>query len=136
MKQYIEPLTNSKCEPELNLNCIEKETYNEKTKKRNNIKPNDYTINTINKFCDPVEIFNKIKPIFSMLTKILYDNKKNLLYPNEKNAYHIFGADIMIDDNFIPKLIELNEAPGFSSRNIHVKKNLSQKMSKTFHLEI
>ena len=97
---------------------------------RDFIFPDDFTITNINKFCIPDEILNKIIPIFSILTRIIKNNKKNLLYPNEKNAYHIFGADIMLDDNFIPKLIEINESPGFSSRNNNVKQILSQNIYK------
>ena len=74
MKQYIEPLINSKCEPEIKLNCIEKETYNEKSKKRNNIKPNDYTINTID---NPIHNYNSL---FDEMLKTKNQNIKPQLY--------------------------------------------------------
>ena len=44
-----------------------------------------------------------------------YDYKYSL-YSKDDNAYHIFGIDMMIDDNFIPKLIEINFAPGFGHK--------------------
>ena len=122
--------------------------------------PDDFTPENLNMTLSKTEftmfynnIFNKIKSIFSILSRIIENNKKVLLYTNEKNAYHIFGADLMIEQQnnnniklptqlptpthlptptqlpiYIPKLIEVNEAPGFSSRNNNNKQILSNKI--------
>ena len=67
------------------------------------------------------EMKNKIKLIMSIISQIIITNtntnlSNNLLYSEDANAYHIFGIDMMIDSDFIPKLIEINFAPGFGHK--------------------
>ena len=62
---------------------------------------------------------NQIKLIMSIISQIMLNNCDTLLYNTDANAYHIFGIDMMIDDtnnNFTPKLIEINFAPGFGHK--------------------
>lgn len=59
-------------------------------------------------------IYNKIKLICKAISQVIKKSKSKLLYPNEKNMYHLFGLDIMVRDNLEPVFIELNEQPGLN----------------------
>ena len=62
------------------------------------------------------KIYNEIKIICSSMSKLIINSysNTNILYPNQKNGFHIFGLDIFIKRDLTPVLIECNMHPGFS----------------------
>ena len=57
-------------------------------------------------------LWDNITAVCNVIGKILEQNKKQLIYPNEQNIYHIFGLDVMIRNNLEVVLIEINKCPG------------------------
>jgi hypothetical protein len=57
------------------------------------------------------ELWNKVRDICKAIGKIFKKNIDKLLYPNEKNAYHLLGLDIMFRDDMTPVFIESNINP-------------------------
>lgn len=55
----------------------------------------------------------KIQEIFKNVSRVLERHCKP--YPNAKNAYELFGADVMITDAFEPLLLEVNEHPSYKT---------------------
>ncbi len=53
------------------------------------------------------KVFNQILNIFKFISKIQANNIK--LMPNSNNGYNIFGTDLLVDENFNVKLLELNK---------------------------
>ena len=92
----------------------DKFTLSDNTKIANEDKFNNKVVNMKNQIKLIMSIISQI-----MVTKCTGDKCDELLYNTDANAYHIFGIDIMIDDTnnkFIPKLIEINFAPGFGHK--------------------
>lgn len=56
----------------------------------------------------------KICEIFECISNILKPYCKP--YPNAKNAYEIFGADVMIRDDYTPVLLEVNEHIAYTTK--------------------
>ena len=56
------------------------------------------------------KVYNDIINIFTYISSII---DFNCFKPDSKNCFHLIGTDIMINDNFETKLIELNMEPGF-----------------------
>jgi hypothetical protein len=96
-----------------------KYAYNEKRYQKHNSLYQD-----INK--DIKSFHDKVKKICSVISKIIEKYKLQLLYPNEKNAYYLFGLDIMITDNWEPVFIEINENPGLGYENIEFQNDFSR----------
>ena len=61
------------------------------------------------------QLWNKIRDICKSIGKLFIKNKDKLLYPNEENAYHLLGIDIMIRDDMTPVFIECNYNPGMDT---------------------
>ena len=64
-------------------------------------------------------LWQQCRIICSILSKLIENNtyKNNkMLFSNEANGYYIFGIDIMVDNTFTPKLIEINDQPGFTCK--------------------
>jgi len=74
--------------------------------------PNDFIKNNYDpKFYKDVYI--KIANLFIELRKIgLFDHK---CYNGNSNCYQLFGADIMITDDYQVKCIEINYKPGLTN---------------------
>jgi len=92
------------------------------------------------------EIINEFKKISKILEKMLQNDNNKWLYPEHKNAFHIFGIDFMIEDNrefdekfdkeynkeldngkLNIKLIEVNNSPSFifhNKSNTHTQSKL------------
>jgi hypothetical protein len=51
--------------------------------------------------------------IYTLFKYILQLVTTSGCYPENKRCYHIFGADIMITQDLMPKLLEINTYPGF-----------------------
>ena len=71
-------------------------------------------------------LWEKIEDTCKILTRIFEKNKNKFLYINEKNAFSIFGLDIMIRENMTLAFIELNEYPGFNTIDPKKLDNLSK----------
>jgi len=57
---------------------------------------------------------------------------KTTCYPESENCFHIFGADVMITDDYKVKLIEINSKPGVRrSSNILIFENICDKIVDT-----
>ena len=74
------------------------------------------------------ELWHKCREICCILTKLIEQNNKKLLYSNEKNGYYIFGIDMMVDNTFTPKLIEVNEQSGYTCKTHSGLNILSKKI--------
>ena len=57
---------------------------------------------------------DKILHIFQFITKAQINNISNL--PNVKNGYNILGADLIIDNDFNVKILELNNKTGLYTK--------------------
>jgi hypothetical protein len=58
-------------------------------------------------------------------------------YPESKNCFHIFGADVMITDDYTVKLIEINSKPGVRrSSNIFIFENICDKIVDTHFIPL
>ena len=57
-------------------------------------------------------LWDNISAVCNIISTILEQNKKQLIYPNEQNLYYIFGLDVMIRNNLDVVLLEVNEQPG------------------------
>ena len=74
--------------------------YKKYLKEKHNIDWNNITI----KIKDII-----IKTIISLQHKLIEDNERRKL--NDKIFYNLFGFDILMTDDFIPKLLEVNHSP-------------------------
>jgi hypothetical protein len=65
------------------------------------------------------KIYNEIKIICSSIFKIIINNYSNIniLHPNQKNGFHLFGLDIFIKSDLTPVLIECNMSPSINADN-------------------
>jgi hypothetical protein len=61
-------------------------------------------------------IWNQIKTINNHVGKLIF-NDKDHCYKGVKYCYHIYGFDIMIDNNFVVKVIEYNHQPNINMVN-------------------
>ena len=59
------------------------------------------------------DIFNSILELFYHVTQIMI-NQKITCYPDTKNCFEVYGADIMITSNREIKLLEINNNAGFT----------------------
>ena len=73
-------------------------------------------------------LWEKCRVICSILSRLFENNKNNLVYTNEKNGYYIFGIDMMVDNTFTPKLIEINEQSGYTCKTYTGLNILSKKI--------
>jgi hypothetical protein len=74
--------------------------------------------NEFNKIISKEKITNimkQITEIFKGVSKVM----KVQCYSESKNCFHLFGADIMITDEYKVKLIEVNEKPSSSIFNLN-----------------
>lgn len=59
-------------------------------------------------------LWDKIRDIMKKVAMVACNSANHIkLYNNHKNAFHMFGPDIMIDENFNPILLEVNSHPTF-----------------------
>lgn len=93
--------------------------------------PQDFTTENMGKEITP-EIINKIwidiREIIRKITIVALSGKDHIrLYKTNKNAFHTFGPDIMITEDFKPILLECNSNPTYKRIN-HNDHLLDQKL--------
>jgi hypothetical protein len=68
-------------------------------------------------------IFNQIKHILSHILKLI--KKYKIMEPYESDGYELFGLDMMVDKNYVVRLIEFNEKTGVKGYTEDVYRNMS-----------
>lgn len=62
------------------------------------------------------KIWNQIKIVNDYVSKLIFNDKEKC-YKGVKYCYHIYGFDIMIDENYVVKVIEYNHQPNINMVN-------------------
>ena len=113
--------------PYINENYLNKEIHD------THIKSTDDDYLFYDEFKDNIN-YNKIIEQIKLVIKECFNMAKNQfkIYPENKNAYHLFGCDFMILDDYNVKLLEINGTdPGYDFLNVK-NNNIQKKFNKDY----